>query len=41
MNGPSKQEMEMNNYQANRICLVCNDAASGKIWSYKIQKYIW
>ena len=31
MNGPSKQEIEMNNYQANRICLVCNDAASGKI----------
>ena len=31
MNGPSKQEIEMNNYQANRICLVCNDAASGRI----------
>ena len=32
MNGPSKQEIEMNNYQANRICLVCNDAASGEIF---------
>lgn len=35
MNGPSKQEIEMNNYQANRICLVCNDAASGRIFFLK------